>query len=205
MKREPANVAISDLQKDASSVLETLRRAEGPLVITEEGSFVLEIDETTLPLGASLTTDNVEEADFVGFGNLDAGILHRTDVYPEVADYNLPYHWGTTGYAWNVDLVRERLPDHPREGTGGAQQPDDARCGFEHVHLLLQLGHQFTDHFFADVHHDGETVDPWNGRLGSGQAFHIDVTPGEDRNHPRQHAGLVFGEYGDGIFVIHFF
>lgn len=46
------------------------------------------------------------------YENLDPEVLTRISVYDAVADYNIPYHWGTTGYAWNVDMVRERLPNH---------------------------------------------------------------------------------------------
>ncbi len=52
---------------------------------------------------------------FRNLGNLDPTVLESIGVYKEVLDYNLPYHWGTTGYAWNVDMVRERLPDHPMD------------------------------------------------------------------------------------------
>ena len=50
--------------------------------------------------------------------NLDAEILARIDTpYVEVSGYNVPYHWGTTGYAWNAEMVRERLPDHPMDSS----------------------------------------------------------------------------------------
>ena len=52
---------------------------------------------------------------FKNYGNLDTDLLDRIGVYEAVRDYNIPYHWGTTGYAWNVDMVRERLPDHPMD------------------------------------------------------------------------------------------
>lgn len=48
-------------------------------------------------------------------GNLDAAVVDRINVYEKVREYNVPYHWGTTGYAWNVDMVRARLPDHPMD------------------------------------------------------------------------------------------
>ena len=47
--------------------------------------------------------------------NLDPEILDRINVYEEVREYNVPYHWGSTGYAWNVEMVRKRLPDHPMD------------------------------------------------------------------------------------------
>ena len=38
--------------------------------------------------------------------------------------YNVPYHWGSTGYAWNVAMVRERLPDHPMDSSDVLFDPD---------------------------------------------------------------------------------
>ena len=45
--------------------------------------------------------------------HLDPELTKRIDIYEAVRGYMVPYHWGTTGYAWNADMVRERLPDHP--------------------------------------------------------------------------------------------
>ncbi len=61
-----------------------------------------------------------EKLDFTQFkniGNLDAAVMRQIDSYPRVRGYNVPYHWGTTGYAWNVAMVRERLPDHPMDSA----------------------------------------------------------------------------------------
>ena len=60
-----------------------------------------------------------EKLDFSRLDNmrhLDAETMRRID-YPQVRDYQVPYHWGSTGYAWNADLVRERLPGHPMDGA----------------------------------------------------------------------------------------
>ncbi|NIS90433.1 MAG: extracellular solute-binding protein [Woeseiaceae bacterium] len=48
--------------------------------------------------------------------NLDPEVMDRI-AYEAVNDYNVPYHWGSTGYAWNVEMVRERLPDHPMDSA----------------------------------------------------------------------------------------
>lgn len=58
---------------------------------------------------------SLDKSRFTNFKNLDANIMSRIGVYEVVLDYNIPYHWGTTGYAWNVEMVRERLPDHPMD------------------------------------------------------------------------------------------
>ena len=57
-----------------------------------------------------------EKLDFSRLPNvvhLDPDMVEHLNIYKKVEDYMVPYHWGTTGYAWNADLVRERLPDHP--------------------------------------------------------------------------------------------
>jgi len=56
--------------------------------------------------------------------NLDADMAARIDVYERVRGYAVPYHWGTTGYAWNVDLVRERLPNHPMDSADVLFDPE---------------------------------------------------------------------------------
>jgi putrescine transport system substrate-binding protein len=59
-----------------------------------------------------------EKLDFSRLDNtrhLDLELREKVDVYDKTRGYATPYHWGTTGYAWNVKLVRERLPDHPMD------------------------------------------------------------------------------------------
>jgi putrescine transport system substrate-binding protein len=59
-----------------------------------------------------------EKLDFSRLPNvryLDKELLEKTNVYPETVGYSIPYHWGSTGYAWNVEMVRARLPDHPMD------------------------------------------------------------------------------------------
>ena len=56
--------------------------------------------------------------------NLDADVMGRINAYPKVSGYNIPYHWGTTGYAWNVAMVRERLPDHPMDSSDVLFDPE---------------------------------------------------------------------------------
>jgi len=58
--------------------------------------------------------------------HLDMELREKTDVYDETNGYTIPYHWGTTGYAWNVKLVRERLPDHPMDSMDVLFDPEVA-------------------------------------------------------------------------------
>jgi len=56
--------------------------------------------------------------------NLDPVLTKRLDVYEDVRGYTVLYHWGTTGYAWNAKMVRERLPDHPMDSADVIFDPD---------------------------------------------------------------------------------
>ncbi|MGB5335794.1 MAG: polyamine ABC transporter substrate-binding protein [Woeseiaceae bacterium] len=68
--------------------------------------------------------EKLDKTRLENLGNLDAEVLASIDVYPEVKGYQLPYHWGTTGYAWNVSMVRERLPNHPMDSGDVLFDPD---------------------------------------------------------------------------------
>ncbi len=59
------------------------------------------------------------------YRNLDPVLLERLSIYEVVAEYNVPYHWGATGYAWDVDMVRERLgDDFPMDGANILFDPE---------------------------------------------------------------------------------
>ena len=55
--------------------------------------------------------------------HLDPETMRRIE-YAAVTDYQVPYHWGSTGYAWNVAMIRERLPDHPMDSSDVLFDPE---------------------------------------------------------------------------------
>ena len=61
--------------------------------------------------------EKLDKSRFENIDNLDADVMASINVYEKVTEYNIPYHWGTTGYAWNVEMVRARLPDHPMDSA----------------------------------------------------------------------------------------
>lgn len=68
-----------------------------------------------------------EKLDFSQIPNtrhLDQELIEKTDGYENTRGYAVPYHWGTTGYAWNVEMVRERLPDHPMDSADVLFDPE---------------------------------------------------------------------------------
>jgi len=47
--------------------------------------------------------------------HLDPETMRIIDAYPGVSKLQVPYFWGTTGYAYNAEMVRERLGDYPMD------------------------------------------------------------------------------------------
>jgi len=93
--------------------------------------------------------EKLDRSKLENIGNLDADVIDRINVYPKVTDYNIPYHWGTTGYAWNVEMVRERLPDHALSlltTDGSLARAADRRLRVSHRFrtggLAVQLHHR---------------------------------------------------------------
>ncbi len=68
--------------------------------------------------------DPIDTSRLENLDNLDPAVMERIDVYPAVRGYTVPYHWGTTGFAWNATMVRARLPDHPMDSADVLFDPD---------------------------------------------------------------------------------
>jgi putrescine transport system substrate-binding protein len=45
--------------------------------------------------------------------NLDPFVLQNIDDHDPGNEYAVPYMWGTNGFTYNVDLIKQRLPDAP--------------------------------------------------------------------------------------------
>lgn len=57
--------------------------------------------------------EKLDMSRFSNLRNLDPTIMSRLNLYPAVRDYNIPYHWGTTGFSWNAEMVHARIPAYP--------------------------------------------------------------------------------------------
>jgi len=58
------------------------------------------------------------------FGNLDPWVLNMMKAYDPGNRFGVPYMWGTTGFAYNEDMVAERLPDAPVGSAAMLFDPD---------------------------------------------------------------------------------
>ena len=79
-------------------------------VIVHSNSFASRI----APAGVYETLD---KSRIPNIKHLDPETMRFIDVRPNVSKLHVPYFWGTTGYAYNADMVRERLGDHPMDSA----------------------------------------------------------------------------------------
>ena len=91
---------------DSAEVVDAklLAGSSGYDVVFHDHQFVARL----APLGLF---QKMDYSRFENLHHLDPEILEKTSLYKEVEGYSVPYMWGSTGYAYNAEMVRERLPD----------------------------------------------------------------------------------------------
>ena len=55
----------------------------------------------------------LDKSKLTNWGNLDPFVLTNQAAYDPNNEYAVPYMWGTNGFTYNVDKIKERLPDAP--------------------------------------------------------------------------------------------
>jgi len=85
--------------------------------------------------------------------NLDPWVLRETSRHDKGNRHGMPYLWGTTGFAYNVKMIRERMPDAPVGSGDMIFKPEIVRrfadCGISFLDeptdviplAMLYLGH----------------------------------------------------------------
>jgi putrescine transport system substrate-binding protein len=68
-----------------------------------------------IPIGVYQPLDRSR---LTGQANLDPWVLNVLQEYDPGNLYGVPHMWGTTGFAYNEDMVRERMPDAPVDSAG---------------------------------------------------------------------------------------
>jgi len=59
-------------------------------------------------------------------GNLDPWVLSMMEAYDPGNRHGIPYMWGTTGFAYNVEMVAARMPDAPVSSAAMLFEPEVA-------------------------------------------------------------------------------
>jgi putrescine transport system substrate-binding protein len=83
-----------------------------------------------IPIGVYQPLDRTR---LTNWGNLDPWVLKTLESADPGNRYGVPYLWGTTGFTYNVKMIRERMPDAPVESGDMIFKPQVARhfadCG----------------------------------------------------------------------------
>jgi len=118
---------------DSSEIVEAkmLAGSTGYDVVVQGGQYASRL----IPLGIFQPLDRSR---LTGWKDLDPDVLAKLAVYDPGNRYAAPYMWGSTGFAYNVERVRERVPDAPLDS--GAMMFDP-----EVVSKLADCGVSFLD------------------------------------------------------------
>lgn len=104
---------------DSNEVLEAklLAGNTGYDVVVPSGSFL----ERQIQAGVFMELD---KSKLSNYGNLDDDILDRVSMHDPGNKHAIPYMWGTTGFAYNIDMINERMPDAPTDSWAMLFDPD---------------------------------------------------------------------------------
>ena len=58
------------------------------------------------------------------YTNLDPWVMDKMDMYDSDNRHGIPYMWGTTGFSYNVEMIRERMPDAPVDSAAMLFDPE---------------------------------------------------------------------------------
>jgi putrescine transport system substrate-binding protein len=68
----------------------------------------------------------LDRAKLPSWGNLDPEVLRILSGWDPGNEYAIPYMWGSVGITYNVDMVKERLPDADLESLDTIFKPENA-------------------------------------------------------------------------------
>ncbi len=88
--------------------------------------------------------EKLDRARLTGWGNLDPEILRICEGYDPGNQYSYPYMWGSVGFTFNLDMVKERLPDADLQSLDIIFKPENAAkladCGISILDSPTDIG-----------------------------------------------------------------
>lgn len=102
----------------------------------------------------------LDKAKLPGWSNLDPEVLRIFDTWDPGSAHGMPYMWGSVGIAYNMALVRERLPDADLHSLDVLLKPENAEklsdCGIS----LLDSPQDIIPMVLAWLGKDGRAASP---------------------------------------------
>lgn len=96
----------------------------------------------------------LNRAKLTGWGNLDPDILKTFALYDPDYDYNVPYMWGSVGMTYNIDMVRERIPNADLDSLDLLLKPENAAlladCGISLLDSPNDIGYMILSYIGID-------------------------------------------------------
>lgn len=96
-----------------------------------------------------------DRAKLTNWGNLDPAILKIVEGFDPGNQYGVPYMWGSVGFTFNLDLVRERLPDADLADLGTLLNPENAAkladCGISLLDSPTDFGFMILSYLGLDA------------------------------------------------------
>lgn len=125
-----------------------------------------------IPIGVFLPLDNTE---LPGLANLDPRLREIFERYDPGLRHGVPYTWGTTGFAYDRQALRERLPDVPLDSAALVFRPENAArladCGIS----LLDSSTDVLPMALRYLGFDANSVAP--AELGAAEALLLGIRP----------------------------
>ena len=104
---------------DSNELLEAklLAGSSGYDVVVPSAGFM----ETQIKAGVFR---KIDKSKLSNWGNLDKGILQSVSVHDPGNAHGVPYMWGTTGFAYNIKMIKERMPNAPTDSWDMLFKPE---------------------------------------------------------------------------------
>lgn len=96
----------------------------------------------------------IDKSKLTGWGNLDPEILRIGETYDPGYQYCVPYMWGSVGMTYNLDMVKERLPNADLHSLDTILNPENAAaladCGISLLDSPTDIGFMILSHLGID-------------------------------------------------------
>ncbi|CAG0908868.1 unnamed protein product, partial [Darwinula stevensoni] len=123
---------IEDFQKETgiTAVYDTYSSAEEMQAKMLAGSTGYDVvDQAGIELPRFIKAnvyDKLDKTKLPGWANLDLEVLRILSGWDPANEYGIPYMWGSVGFTFNVDMVKERIPDADMSSLDLIFKPENA-------------------------------------------------------------------------------
>lgn len=101
----------------------------------------------------------LDKSKLTGLGNLDPELMKVVDGYDPGHEYTVPYMWGSVGITYNLDMLKERLPNANLNSLDVLMKPENAailgECGISLLDSPNDIGFMILSYLGVDPNKAG--------------------------------------------------